>query len=195
MKKRTTMTYAVAAATAATLLLAGCNGGDEDPTTTPAGTTSTTGAPTPSGSTSTASPTATTSVQLPSAARQQTDAGAVAFARFYVLEVDNAYVTLDSSAISAYSATECKNCQLAADTVAAAKASGERQPRPSFTITGAQTQPFPGRTVVDVYVNVADVPSVDAQGKVVAPGEPGKDSFRVDLAWTDGWKVTAVGPR
>lgn len=194
MKSPKTMTYAVAAATAATLLLAGCNGGDDDPTPTPSPTNSSTSSAsvTPSPS---ASSTATTSVLVPSAARAQTDAGAVAFARFYVLEVDKAYVTLDTSAIKAYAKDSCTNCQTAASTVEAAKANGERQPRTSFSITGAQTQPFSGRVVVDVYVDVADVPSVNAQGQTVSPGEPGKDSFRVDLVWESGWKVKAVGPR
>ncbi|MFC7488312.1 DUF6318 family protein [Knoellia sp. CPCC 206453] len=186
------MTYAVAAATAVTLLLAGCNGGDKDPTPTATASASSTASTT---STSSPSPTSTTSVQLPAAARAQTDAGAVAFARFYILEVDRAYVTLDNSAITAYAQRSCTNCQTAANTVEAAKSDGQRQPRPSFTITGAQTQPFPDRTVVDVYVDVADVPSVNAKGETVSPGEPGKDSFRVDLVWENGWKVKAVGPR
>lgn len=192
MRSRSTMTYAVAAATAATLTLAGCNGGDEEPTATPTATTSSTTSPSPSGSTSpsaTSSPSPSVSISLPSAARANTEAGAIAFGKFFITSLDLGYVSQDPLLIEAMSAPNCGGCKGAVTVLKGLKSSNERQAKPAVTIAGAEYLPLNGEKVVDVFASYAAVDRI-RNGKVIAKEPAHKTAYRLTVAWLDdGWKV------
>ncbi|KGN32430.1 hypothetical protein N798_07360 [Knoellia flava TL1] len=196
------MSYAVALATAACLALAGCADGDAaKPSATPSGSGSSSASGTaspsasPSGSAS-ASPSATASVTVPAAARAHTEAGAIEFAKFYMLEADKAYVSLDSSTLQSLAGPNCEGCQSAIDGVAEFKSAGERQVRPSMTI--AATNPLPNSTKdvaqVQVQIRAAEVDIVNAKGAVVGATETGTTVYRLAIRWmSNGWRTADLG--
>lgn len=193
MRSRSTMTYAVAAATAATLALAGCSGGDEEPTATPTATTSSTTSPSPSGSTSpsaTSSPSPSVSISLPSAARANTEAGAIALGKFFITELDRAYVTTDSSTIEAVSTSTCGGCKAVVTAIKGLRGDGVHQVRPAVSIAGAEFVPIQGAQAVDVFASYTAVPRIDSKGAQVTPGKSEKVAYRLTVAWIgDSWNV------
>ncbi|CAN7248869.1 DUF6318 family protein [Knoellia sp. LjRoot47] len=201
MQTPRTMTYAVALAAAAALTLAGCNGGDKDPTSTPTPSASPS-VTTPPASTSpssspsaTATPNPSASVVVPAAARAHTEAGAIAFATFFITEADRAFVTVDSGVVQALSAASCENCKVSVDAVAELKAAQERQVRPSLKIKA--TNPLPGATAdqreVQVQTQDQAVDIVDRSGKVVDTTEAGQSVYRTRLAWVgSGWTMAEL---
>ncbi|MEO7268438.1 MAG: DUF6318 family protein [Knoellia sp.] len=194
MKSRRTLTYAVAAAAAATLLLGACNGGNEDPPSMPNATTSPTGSASASGSTdATASPSPSVSVSLPSAARANTEAGAIAFAKFFVTEMDRAYVEADSEPLKPLFTKNCEDCQNVVEIIDKLEGSGTHQATSSATIAGATYAKLSGQPAVDVFVAYASVNRLDKAGKVVFTGKERKVSYRLRLANTNGWLVDEIG--
>lgn len=196
MNKRKTMTYAVATGVAATALLAGCNGGDEDPTASPTGSSATSSSTSPTGSstaTSSASPSPSVSVSLPSAARANTEAGAIAFAKFFVTEMDRAYVEADSEPLKPLFTKNCEDCQNVVDIIDKLEGSGTHQATSSATVAGATYAKLSGQPAVDVFVAYASVNRLDKAGKVVFTGKDRKVSYRLRLANTNGWLVDEIG--
>lgn len=193
MKSRTTMTYAVALALASTLTLTGCNGGDDEPTKRPTGTSSATGSSSPSGSTSptsSASPTPSVNVSIPAAARANTEAGSIEFGKFFIEELDKAYVTTDSSSIEAMSDPGCGGCKAVAGAIRGMHEDGIHQERPAVTIAGGQYVPIHDAPAVDVFAEYESVPRVDSKGAVVTPGRAEKVAYRLTVEWAgQGWKV------
>jgi len=175
-----------AAALAAGLLLAGCGGGEDEP---PGATLPPVMAePTPSA----------TAADVPPEAQEATPEGIAEFARFYVSERYQAYLTLEPERIRRLSTPDCEACNNFAGSVEAiAQAQG---------------------TIADSYtVEVVDVvtPGVDAAGDtatatvilrtgefvVTAPDggelarEPARDQLVQDLSLVraDGrWLVTGI---
>lgn len=191
MNKRTTMTYAVAAATAAMLTLAGCNGGDEDPTATPTPTGSSTSSASTSGSAgTTTSPSPSVSISLPSAARANTEAGAIAFGKYFITELDRAYVSTDSAPIEAMSAPSCGGCKAVVAAIKGLHGDRVHQARPAVTIAGGKFVPIQNTKAVDVFASYRSVPRIDSRGVEVTPGKAEKVAYRLTVAWqSQGWKV------
>lgn len=104
--------------TTAALALPGCTGGD-DPTPTPSPTPTTTSAsPTP-----TPSPTDTTGV--PEAARQNTEAGAEAFIRYYFDQYNLAMTTANPDLIRPLSEATCQFCSGSIEDIVGMRTNGE----------------------------------------------------------------------
>jgi Family of unknown function (DUF6318) len=100
-----TLTRRLAGSLAATLVLAaGCSG--EEPAAQPPETMSPSTSPV-----ATTSPSPTPEApELPAAARENTKAGAVAFAHHYIDLVNHAAVSGETSALSAASKSQCRGC-------------------------------------------------------------------------------------
>lgn len=202
MRSGSTMSYAVALATAACLALAGCTDGDAaEPSATPSGSGSSsasgTASPSPSASGSgSASPSASASVVVPAAARAHTEAGAIEFAKFYMLEADKAYVTVDTSVIETLAGPDCEGCQDSIKGVTEQRAAGHRQVKPALTVLA--TNPLPGATKdgadVQVQVRSEKVDIVDKSGAVVNTTDAGQGVYRVAVRWGAGsWRVADMG--
>lgn len=197
MKSRTTMTYAVALGLVSTLALAGCNGGDGEPTGGATGskpaTRSTTPPPSATATQAASSPSPSTRVTLPTAAQANTEAGARAFAQFFVTEMDRAYVEADSSFLRPLFTKNCEDCQNVVEIVDKLRASGTHQTNLSASVAGTTYAKLSGQPAVDVFVEYAGATRVDRAGKVVFTGKDRKVAYRLRLANSSGWLVDEIG--
>lgn len=138
---------AAALAVAAMLALAACEGdADGDVTASPGPSTPMVTTSTPV--TSTTTPTPSPSVVVPKAARAHTDAGAIAFAKFYTREVDRAYVTGDTRFLRAYSTKDCNGCDAIYEGVEDLAREGKRQEALAISIKGAERKGVRGKDIV-----------------------------------------------
>lgn len=200
MSSRKTVLYAAALAGAVTLGLVGCNGGGDEPTktatpTASASSTGGSGSPSPSASGS-VTPSPSVSVSVPAAARAHTEAGAVEFAKFYILEADRAYVSLDTATLAALAGPNCEGCQSAIEGVDEFKAAGERQLRPSMTVRSTNVLPNSTEVVAQVQVQIraSEVDVENKAGKVVGSTDEGDTVYRLAVRWTDGrWTAADMG--
>lgn len=175
-----TVLRAAALAGVVTLGLAGCTGGDAKSAASPTPTSSSSSAP----------------GVLPAAAKPHTEAGAVAFATFYVLAADKAYVSQDAAILKAHSAPSCAGCQSAIEGVGQFKAAGQHQLRPSMTVLSTKVLPTSTTDValVEVQIRTTEVDVQDASGAVVGATDGGDSAYQVTANWTDGhWSATAFG--
>lgn len=189
------MTYAVAAALAATLALAGCNGGKKDPTATPTSSTSSTTSPSPSGSASPSpSPTPSVSVTLPSAARANTEAGAVEFVKFYLTDLDRAREQGDSNVIRALAENGCTFCSDYAKFLDADVKKGHHVKDAQTQIDLIEAESFASKAAT---VRVLEIDHayelVDKAGKTVRKVPETPLSLRASISWDSGaWHVKEI---
>ncbi|MBM6400252.1 DUF6318 family protein [Phycicoccus sonneratiae] len=102
-----TVRWAVVAMLAAGVL-AGCDSADDPVVTSTPSASSSSASPTPSPS---PSPSVTESgPQIPAAAREQTDAGAEAFVKFYMEQFNVAWTKPEAGLVAKFSAKDCKFC-------------------------------------------------------------------------------------
>ena len=114
---------------AGSLALAACTGGGESPPSATSSTTSSSSSSTTS-STTTQSPSATKTVALPPEATKHTEAGAKAFAKYFVSVLDDSQVSADPTALKAVSGEACKGCKVYIDMSHDLAVKGQRQQRP-----------------------------------------------------------------
>jgi hypothetical protein len=195
---------AVAVATLAVLAAAGCTGADgstQSPTTGAGnGTTAASESPTPSDSRSpsqastTRSGTAAPTVAVPAAARQHTEAGAVAFATYFAMQASDVYRTADSTTVEALSDQECKPCDALTLQADSLRQLGQRATIRAFTASQAAARPStsPGIWTVDVMGTERDTTFVDDKGVTKrSVAGAGRVTFRVQLKWHgNAWSVT-----
>jgi hypothetical protein len=107
-------------------------------------------------------------VDVPAAAREHSEEGAKAFARYFHETASRAFVTNDPSALEQLSAASCKGCTAIAAGVRRQAESGEHPAEPRFVFESANVQPRTGRQpyVVDVIGSDKSVEVVDRDGKV-----------------------------
>ncbi|WP_211254680.1 DUF6318 family protein [Knoellia aerolata] len=180
------MTYAVSAATVVTLALAGCNGGEEEPSASPTATSPSTPSVAASSAspsvTATPSPSTTASINIPAAARANTDAGAIAFVRFWFDRVNEAFMTPNPSLIPALSSPSCRSCSNLADNPVQYAAKGQRvKPAPFKPLRDVKSLGADSLGQYRVSFTLAQnaVSVVDSSGKVV---ESQKASSAVRIA-------------
>jgi hypothetical protein len=187
----------VTAGLAAALAVTSCSdGADAEPTPTSAGSSSSTSSSassssTASSSSSTSSSTAT--VNVPAAARAHTEAGAKAFAAYYVQAVSRSGFTADSTELRAITRPSCKGCAVFVELADELKADGQHVDRKSIVLRDQMVRPNSTRDRVIVDCLIEDLPSkiVDSKGKTVS-NEPGeKLTLRNTLVWEAGrWVVS-----
>ena len=206
MRSRTGRTYAVSAATAVTLALAGCGGGGGDgdgdgPTASPTRTNSPTASATassvsPSASAS-ASPSvsASASIDIPPAARANTDAGAIAFVRFYFDQVNLAYTKPDTMLLPALAKETCQSCTGLQDGVVELANAGQRMKSdlvapPSPVI--APEAPA-GQTWVRFELTQMTVPVINASGDEQEGQKASSVAKIMSVAWEGNqWQVVGI---
>ncbi|WP_146133016.1 DUF6318 family protein [Knoellia remsis] len=198
MTSRKTMSYAGALASAVALALAGCNGGDKEATASPTPSSSgssATSSPSGSGSASaSATPSPTSTVRIPSKAQAKTEEGAIEFAKFYVLEMNRADVSSDSSVFRALSDSSCSSCSEIADIVDQNKAAGTRLDKVTMTVNDASVLDDSGDGyTIGLLVDEAPSQRLDRQGKVISKNPAGRLNIELGLKRSgDGWSVQAL---
>lgn len=89
---------------------------------------------------SSTSPSPTPSMAVPTPARAHTDEGAVAFATYFALQADEAYVSGDVTTIRALSSKSCEGCAVTITSVERNARQGKHQEARSFAIKEATKQ-------------------------------------------------------
>lgn len=203
MTSRTRRAYAAGAATALLLTVGACTGGEDDPTASPTGSASSTpavsssssGSPSASAST-TPSASASASVEIPAAARANTDAGAIAFVRFWFDQLNIAYTKPDASILPALSTDECTSCRnLEAEPARYVKLGHKMQGPPTAPLRNLRvTDGAPaGRQFVRFTLMQMSVRVQDASGKIVDT-QTAKTFERVAILSWEGsrWKLNGL---
>lgn len=175
--------------------LAACNAGGavgSGHTTTPDGTRTASATLTSSGGTPTSRPSA---VVVPEAARAHTQAGAEAFARFYLRATSGAFMTLDLSTVRGLSRQTCGGCRAIEKAIDDQAALGLRVPTVRLSIRASNVQP--GGTsdshIVDVIGEERASDLVDRNGRAVSHLAAMPMWSRVGVMWADGaWRVSEL---
>jgi hypothetical protein len=172
-----------------------CTGGDDPPATRSTSSSGSSGSPRASAtSPTTTTPSSTTrTVAVPPEATKHTEAGAKAFAKFYVAQADDALVTADSSKVKAVANESCKGCKVFIDWADELKRQGRHHANTSFTVSGQLVRPdsTDNRYVIDILIDEAGVDVVDQGGTRVASEPAQTATLRTTLSWSAStWSVT-----
>jgi hypothetical protein len=189
-----------AAGLGAVLIAAGCTAGAPTPNASTAvpSTESSSATPTvsPSVTTTTTKPTPTVDpviAKIPAAARPETMAGAEAFARFYVGQVNEAYTQGDPSPLQGLSTSACKTCAVFIETATGFREEGLRHDAPSLHVTSATATSFTDRRQeVTAFVTQSPVNVEDARGTKRSRTSAAKGAFLITLAFDSHWRVTRL---
>ena len=175
---------------AGSLALAGCSGGGEDPPPTTSSTSSSSStSSTPSATTQ--SPSGTKTVALPPEATKHTEAGAMAFARYYWAQASQSLVTNDASGIEAMSGDECSECAAVEAISRKQEADGVHSDKASYDIKIVRrVDGSRDRYVVSVAGNEVPVKKLDNTGRVLRTTQAGTFSWATTVEWRGRWQVT-----
>ncbi|REF29622.1 DUF6318 family protein [Calidifontibacter indicus] len=183
-------------------VLTGCSGGSSEAESSSPSSTSTTAT---SSTTSTAA-TTTTATQSPTSnatyagapgvpeeAKYKTDAGAIAFAKYYLETVNKVGKEPKVGVLEPLALPSCKTCVRQRQTVSALVADKQRFSGDQFVVLDASKLPSEGDVIVSVTVDQPATDTVDAKGSVVEKGEPlGRAAAVLTLIWTSGWRVAEL---
>lgn len=182
--------YAAWPALAAVLAVGACSGGDDPPATTSSSSTSTTSTTTTTPPTTPTTP--TTTVPIPAAARQHTPAGAEAFVRFYIDQLNDAWTKPDSQVLPPLSDRDCVACKSLQDTAVSLTEKKQHYASDPVTVTKVvplQTQPG-GVQLVRLFMDQHKVNVLDSTGKVVLTDSAKRLARTVGVAWKgDSWRL------
>lgn len=165
------------------------------PTPTSATTTSATTTEPPDSTTETSSPEATGAPTLPPEATEDTEAGAEAFARYYVETLNAALREPASSELASLSEADCNVCVSYLSYVDELQESDESYSSDLFAIVGSEASKV-GESEYNVLLQVQQnaFQVVDAQGQI-AHAEEAEDGLGITLtiARTEngGWRIVS----
>src|SRR4051794_7263972 len=185
-------------------VLAGCDGdAASQPTTSavasPSGVSSS--ASTPSSAMTTPSttrprPRPTVTPAVPAAARRHSAAGAEAFARFYLEQVNRAWATANPELIRPYAAKTCKTCANQIRTAVDLRRSGQRYANAAGALGASIVTPEStrGRVVVELPYDQLAVDVLDRAGRVVQHMPAIRSQSQVTVTWGPGqnWQVAEI---
>lgn len=186
---------------AAVVAVAGCGGGSGGPAS-PSSSTSMTSTATPSPTSSSPTPstsststgTAAGAPGVPEAARQHTEAGAIAFSRHYADLINKTGSQPEIGVLEPLALDSCKTCRNYAGNVKYLKKNGLRNSAAAATIRSSyRVIGMPGM-VVEVVVNQNKIDVIDAKG-VAFRHYPfvANAGLVFDLQWTArGWRVITI---
>lgn len=169
--------------------------GMSSPTATSAGPTSR--APS-SAATTTAAPSPTTSAdpviaKIPAAARSHSQGGAEAFARFYMEQVNQAFIKADPTSLDGFSASNCKTCSSFRQGAEDLRAKGHHHEGLSISVDGAPANSYtPQTAIIQLFVTQHSVPIVDRSGKKVEETKAGQGIFVATLNFDKHWTVARI---
>lgn len=168
---------------AATSALAGCAGSSaEQPKTLPAVTAS-------------PSPTAVAPSAAPTGINAPTPQGATEFAKFFYVQLEQAFATRNVALIAEISEPGCQSCNNLINSIKSAVDQRARIEGFHVTVTTAVAPAITGPTArVDVVRDSNGVTFLDANGKVLAHEPPLRGiEERMDLVRVpDGWRVAQI---
>ncbi|MDU0314427.1 DUF6318 family protein [Phycicoccus sp. M110.8] len=170
---------------AGSLALAACTGGGESPPSATSSTTSSSSSSTTS-STTTQSPSATKTVALPPEATKHTEAGAVAFAKYFLQVSSEAFVEGDGSTVRALSESSCTGCGAIARAADNEYADGLHPATARFVFRDSNVQPSSSGDlrVIDVIGTERSVAMVDAAGAEKRRTKAEPSWTRSTVRWT-----------
>ena len=180
---------------AGSLALAGCSGGGEDPPPTTSSTSSSSStSSTPSATTQ--SPSATKTVALPPEATQHTEAGAKAFAKYYLLGLSEAEFEGDTSRIAPLTGKGCSACLKFIERIETRARQEQHVDRKSLSIETTALvdgDPTGRRAVIGVLANDAAKKVVNSEGDPIQAISGAKINFEASLEWSaTGWAMAGL---
>jgi hypothetical protein len=131
---------------------------------------------------------------MPLAATQHTQAGAVAFAKFFIQTIDWGYATTSSAYMKHYFGPGCRACNTFSSAISSARSKNERFEGGHLTIRSAQSrslQPGDSAVTIDLLVDITTFARLNQHG-VFLDGEPAQTgiSFELETRWAHGgWFV------
>ena len=129
---------------------------------------------------------------IPNAARAHTPAGAEAFARYYVEQINAVGKKPASGIIASLSSPRCKSCRNYEASMADMAAKSQHYSSSIFQVDGSDLGAATGRDSVGVYVSVHQKPVkvINPDGTVARQVNAAQAQLLYDIAWTDGrWQV------
>ena len=184
--RRTRLGVAGAVAALTVAVLGACTGDAADPTTSPA----TSASPSPTSAYVPVKP------KFPAAAKKQTDAGAVAFAEYYLETLDYAWSAPEGEVLKDLATTDCGLCTRLARTASDYVSKGERATGPVLSVQNVLLVSTSAKyTLIACDVDLIPVTYLDKNGAVTYRESAKALKWAVQLTWRDGWKVQALGER
>lgn len=190
------MPYAAGLATA--LLLSGCGGSvpPAGPATVPlvaqsdSPTVATEGTATTSATTTPEDP---VPARIPKAARPNTQAGAEAFAKFFMEQVAQMWIEADPSVIDGLFGTSCASCLNFVEGAKEYRKKGIHHERAAFDVTDSLMNRLTDEgSWVAVRLTQHAVPVVDERGTKVDDTEPGRGELILELHFAEHWQVIKI---
>lgn len=180
---------------AGAVALGGCTGQSEPDPSPSAGSASATSSASPS-VTPSPSPSVTASgPEIPPSAREQTEAGAEAFVRFYIAQSARAWVEADASQLAGLATANCATCSNLEETAVDLRADGQKYSAvPIKVISLSVFRRSKAEVVFDAELREQNVSVVDSKGSVVESFPARTLTSAVAVVWKEGqWWVDAIG--
>ena len=187
-------------------LLGGCDGGEGSSASSSSSSSSSAGvsgsatsSSVPSSTSSTSSSSSATAYvpvkpQFPAEAKKHTDAGAVAFVKYYWAAVDYAWTKPDADILSPLSLSICKVCNAFYDMASASVDKGEFSSGPALSVDDvAFVSATPDSAYLAATITQLASNTISSTGEVLYTNERKELHEAVEVAWLDGWKIRAIG--
>ena len=136
------------------------------------------------------SPSASPSYQVPAAARAQSEAGAIAFVKFYFDQMNKAWMGPDTKLLPPLSDPECQSCAAMQDRAAAFVTAGDRLDRPIAKVLSTVTRDGapPGQLFLVVRIRQNEARTLDDQGVSKDVQERSERTRQIAVIWKeDRW--------
>lgn len=181
---------------AASTGLSACSGGSNTP---PSSASSTTTSTTPSSTSTTTSITPSSSTPsydgpagVPTAARAHTDAGRIAFAKYYVQQINETGKHPKVGVLEPLALSTCKSCAAFADSVKQLQRKGNRYTTDTFAVNHTQI-PGQDQSITELVCSQYEVKEVDRTGRVVnTTAAVRKFGLVFYLEWQRAWRVSEI---
>lgn len=169
--------------------VAGCAGGGSSGAASPSASTSASPSASASASaTASASPSASPVYSVPAAARVQSEAGAIAFVKFYFEQVNRAWMEPSATLLPPLAHAECGSCaNLQADAMELVEFGQRMEPAP-VRMSNPQVVPGapPGQYFIAADIAQTGAKVYDAKGAVVDQDEAVSSRYIVMVTWEEG---------
>ena len=199
--RRTRLGVAGAVAALSVGILGACTGEAADPTTSTPTSSASSSSASPTSPATSASPSPTSAYvpvkpKFPAAAKKQTDAGAVAFAEYYLETLDYAWSAPEGEVLKDLATTDCGLCTRLARTASDYVSKGERATGPVLSVQNVLLVSTSAKyTLIACDVDLIPVTYLDKNGAVTYRESAKALKWAVQLTWRDGWKFQALGER
>jgi hypothetical protein len=183
---------AYAAGLVALSTLGACTGSDPGPANTTPPVTASSATTTTASPSTTTTPTPTQSVdpviaKIPAPARLLSDAGSLAFARFFIESLNTGATTANATVLEGLFVPSCETCVAMHDSLQALAKKGQRHAAASIKVTGTSPVSSTSETrQVLVDVQQVSVAVIDSKGNKVRTTAQGPGAFVMTLGTFQG---------